>query len=130
MLPGGTYQYARSDDRETRKAGTAWMFYDEAFSETRPGVSAEPGGQPSAAQEDAAGQIEAAVLELIARLSDDKKVCQGHRRSRRQRQADAGQLGKRSGCWRAASQRHLEMQAMSDQFEKLRRMNCGRRWSR
>lgn len=73
MLPGGTYQYARSDDRKTRKAGTAWMFYDEAFSETTPGVPAEPDGQLSAAQEDAAGQIEAAVLELIARLSDDKR---------------------------------------------------------
>jgi hypothetical protein len=65
MLPGGTYQYARSDDRRTRRAGTAWMFYDEAHSETTPGMSA--------AQEDAAGQIEAAVLELIARLSDDKR---------------------------------------------------------
>jgi len=73
MLPGGTYQYARSDDRETRKAGTAWMFYDEAFSETGPDASAEPGGQLPAAQENAAGQIEAAVLELIARLSDDKR---------------------------------------------------------
>ena len=73
MLPGGTYQYARSDDQKTRKAGTSWMFYDEAFSEPPPSVSAEPGGQLSAAQEDAAGQIEAAVLELIARLSDDKR---------------------------------------------------------
>jgi hypothetical protein len=49
------------------------MFYDEAFSVTGPGVSAEPGGQLSAAREDAAGQIEAAVLELMARLSDDKR---------------------------------------------------------
>ena len=49
------------------------MFYGDAFGDPTPGAAGDPGAELSPPQEDAAAKIAAATLELIAKLSDDKR---------------------------------------------------------